>query len=181
MEDQMRNKGIFTAAAVIVLGMGFSACSLKNDRPVLGPNEVVISDDGETVVTSTKEVQKAPALSIEWNTTKNVWRISQDLLKYYKYGGTVYVSGQLKVSAGVNNIAYDKVVGIRYTTDNWKTYKDYNGYWTSYNSAANTDTFDIFSESTIQPGKTVKYAIYYKVSGKTYWDNNNGLNYTAQF
>ncbi len=177
----MRNKGIFAAVAVIVLGMGISACSLKNDRPVLAPNETVIFDDGETMITSTKEVQKAPALSIEWNTVKNVWRISQDLLKYYKYGGTVYVSGQLKVTAEVNNIAYDKVVGIRYTTDNWKTSKDYNGYWISHNNAANTDRFEILSDSSIQPGTKVQYAIYYKVSGKTYWDNNNGLNYTAQF
>ncbi|OHD56334.1 MAG: hypothetical protein A2Y33_12060 [Spirochaetes bacterium GWF1_51_8] len=177
----MKNKAFFAAVTAIVLGMTMSACSLRQERPVLGPNDSVVSDDGETLVISTKEVAQNPVFTPEWNNTINVWKVSQETLKYYKYGGTVYVSGQLKVTAGVNNLAYDKVVGIRYTLDNWKTYKDYNGYWISHDGYGNTDNFEVLSESTIKPGTLVKYAIYFKANGKTYWNNNYGANFSAQF
>lgn len=177
----MKKKGLLILG--IVAGLSAMGCSALDQRPVYGANEVVIFDDGETVITSTKETNLVVQadFATKWNTTMNVWRIEQELLKYYKYGGTVYVSGQLKVRAGVNNVAYNKVVGIRYTLNNWASYKDYNGYWVSHDNYANTDTFEIFSESTIQPGTLVKYAVYYKVNGATYWDNNYGKNYSAQF
>ena len=54
--------------------------------------------------------------------TKNIWRTSQELLKYYRQDGSLYISGQLKVLAVVLNLSPIKTVGIRYTTDNWATW-----------------------------------------------------------
>jgi hypothetical protein len=78
----------------------------------------------------------------------------------------------------VKNLAYNKVVKVRYTTDNWATYKEANlsykasdaegnELWTTYLSEANSDGF--------------QYCISYTVNGKTYWDNNFGANYDRLF
>lgn len=77
----------------------------------------------------------------------------------------------LNATIEVKNIAYTKLVGIRY--------KNSAGAWV--NSAA-----QYFMPSN--PGKEVwiaylpepstSYAIYYTVNGVTYWDNNNGKNYS---
>lgn len=152
-------------------------------QKVYGPNETVVYDDGDLVITSekTEDVIEAPAVSTSAMVNgKNVWRISQEVLKYYRQGGTMYVSGQLKVTIGVNNIAYNKTVGVRYTVNNWASYADRNGSW-SRSLANNSDEFTAYSDSTIAPGSTMKYALYYKVNGATYWDNCNGTNYAAKF
>ena len=167
----------------LVMGLGLMGCSNEIQAPIYGPKEVVVYNDGDTVITSTKETSEVnpSTLRVKWNSTKNVWRISQEVLKYYRQGGTMYVSGQLKVTTEVNNIDYNKTVGIRYTCNNWGSYKSSTGSWSSHNNSANTDQFLIYSESTIVPGTLVKYAIYYTVKGSTYWDNNNGANFSAQF
>ncbi len=185
MEDLLMKKVLIVA--VIAAAALISGCSTQG-APVYGPNEVVISDDGDVVVTSEKIVFEVPAAQLEGQvagtlataSTGNVWRISQNLLRYYRQGGTMYVSGQLVVEAGVKNLAYTKIVGMRYTENNWNNWTDQNGSWSEHYSN-NTDRFTIYSHSNIQPGTCVKYALYYKVSGKTYWDNNGGANYSAQF
>ncbi len=173
---------------VVVAALALSTgCSL-NDVKAYGPGEVVVYDDGDLVITSEKlsdisvpEVGQAQTMGVTAPSTANVWRISQEVLRYYRQGGTLYVSGQLKVDAGVKNLAYSKTVGIRYTVNNWASWTDSNGSWSYHVDSNNTDVFTIYSASTINPGATMKYAIYFKVSGQTYWDNNNSANYTAQF
>jgi Carbohydrate/starch-binding module (family 21) len=112
---------------------------------------------------------------------QNVWRASQQVLEYNREGGSVYVGGQLKVTAEVSNLALNKSVGIRYTCDGWRTFRDVEGAWSHHDFGTDKDQFVIHSESTIAPGTRVEYAVYYAVNGQTYWDNNGFGNYVAQF
>jgi protein phosphatase 1 regulatory subunit 3A/B/C/D/E len=110
-----------------------------------------------------------------------VWRVSDEALKYYRQDGSLYISGQLKVLAVVRNLAPEKTVSIRYTTDNWASWKESAGVWSGHSDTDNTDQFLIHTESTLPPGCVVRYAIRYVVGGSCYWDNNRSVNYTVQF
>jgi hypothetical protein len=170
-----------TLFLIVLAALVFGACGVDDEfEPVSSTTypEEVIRQDGDLVVTSTKTVFVYKGRA---SAGGEVWQVSQELLKYYRGGGSIYVSGQLKLTAGVKNLAYDKVVGLRYTKDGWKTQADSNGFWSRHIAGNNTDEFICLSDSSIMPGTRVVYAIYYKVNGKTYWDNNGGRNYSAQF
>ena len=107
--------------------------------------------------------------------------LSQQPLKHHRQGGKLYVGGQLKVAVEVKNLAPVKTVGIRYTDDNWLTWKDSDGAWSSHNNGSDTDQFLVLTHSDLKPGACVQYAIYYRANGSTWWDNNNSANYSAQF
>ena len=175
----------FLLTGMVVLTALLGACSVSSE-PVYGPNEKVIYNDGDLVITSEKTVfsteNDKQSMSVKSvGSSANVWRISQEIRKYYRQGGTLYVSGQLLVTVGVKNIAYNKTVGIRYTKNNWSSFTDANGYWSYHVNDNNSDVFTVYSDSNIQPGTTVFYAVYYYVNGQSYWDNNNNSNYSAQF
>src|SRR3954463_5295693 len=111
-----------------------------------------------------------------------VHRVSHEVLKYYRQGGALYVSAQVRVLAVVRNLFGDKIeiTGIRYTTDNWATWKDNTGQWSRHCDGDDTDEFVIHTESTLPPGGLIYYAIYCTAGGVTHWANNNGANYSAQ-
>jgi hypothetical protein len=112
-----------------------------------------------------------------------VWRVSEELLRYFREDGGVYVSGQLRVVAEAVNPGSTKTtrVGLRYTVDDWATWKDIDGTWSIHRAKLNTDQFVICSESTIPPGTLVRYAIYFLTSGSSHWDHNQSRDYSAQF
>lgn len=99
---------------------------------------------------------------------------------YYYFGRDVVLLGKdvVKVAFGetysgifVQNLGYTKEVGVRYSTDNWATYKDVDA---TYTGSENSNV-DAFSFPTVPSG--AQYVVYYKVNGVTYWDNNYGANY----
>jgi hypothetical protein len=110
-----------------------------------------------------------------------VWRISEELLKYFRQDGGVYVSGQLRVVAGAIDFGPAKRVGLRYTLNDWANWKEVDGMWSKDCASSGTDEFVICTESTVLPGTLMRYAIYYVVNGTTYWDNNRSSDYSAQF
>ncbi|AAK76874.1 hypothetical protein BJV85_003792 [Clostridium acetobutylicum] len=75
----------------------------------------------------------------------------------------------------VKNIDGDRVVKVRYTTDNWKTYTD---VVANHN---NEKTEFGISQPVPQGTKQVQFAVVYEVNGVQYWDNNFGSNYTVNF
>lgn len=78
------------------------------------------------------------------------------------------------VHTQLKNLAYDKDVRVRYTTDNWETYQEAQGYYVSSFADSTTELWEIYVP-TLEP---FEYAISYTVNGTTYWDNNFGENYT---
>lgn len=106
--------------------------------------------------------------------------VSHEVLKYYRQDGALYVSAQLRILAVVHNVCPIKTVGIRYTLDNWATWKDIDGAWSRHRDETNTDEFVIHTESTLPPNRLVQYAIYYIAEGVTHWANNDGASFSAQ-
>ena len=87
--------------------------------------------------------------------------------------------GTYTVQASVKNIAYHKVVKVRYTEDNWATYKEAE---LKYNySVAGTDSEIWSTEIKVQDSSSLQFSISYTVNGRTYWDNNFGFNYDRSF
>ncbi|CAG8525779.1 16352_t:CDS:2 [Acaulospora colombiana] len=88
----------------------------------------------------------------------------------------------------VQNIAFEKVVNIRYTFDSWQSVSEvstsYAGKVPNRSSANNFDIF-IFTIELIDnsrnsiDGKTLYFAVHYQVNGCDYWDNNDAQNYQS--
>jgi len=84
------------------------------------------------------------------------------------------------VPVAVRNLGFSKIVGIRYTTDNWATSTEVTGFFGRTSSpavggAASTETWNI--SAVVGSAAHIQYAVFYKVNGQTYWDNNFGQNY----
>jgi hypothetical protein len=81
-----------------------------------------------------------------------------------------YVRGTILVE----NLGFNKSVGIVYTTNGWDTVNT--SYGTYVGKAYNSD-LDRFKVQTPVTGQDVEFALFYEVNGQTYWDNNGGSNY----
>jgi tetratricopeptide (TPR) repeat protein len=80
----------------------------------------------------------------------------------------------LHVEIGVQNLAYEKIVGIVFTTDNWCTAQT--AYGT--HSSVDTDDREVWkAAATVGSATEVKFAVFYRVAGTEHWDNNFGRNY----
>ncbi|MDE6314733.1 MAG: CBM21 domain-containing protein [Lachnospiraceae bacterium] len=82
-----------------------------------------------------------------------------------------------KIYAAVKNLAYSKVVKVRYTEDNWATYQD---VALQYDYSLATNNTEIWTTTLkLDPNKIDQfhYCLSYEVNGQTYWDNNFGANY----
>ena len=80
----------------------------------------------------------------------------------------------------MQNYGYNKVVKVRYTTDNWATFKDADlTYYSTYDDG--TEYWSVELDSSVKIDSNFKYAISYTVNGVTYWDNNFGLNYDNNY
>ncbi|CAG8735158.1 16433_t:CDS:2 [Gigaspora margarita] len=90
----------------------------------------------------------------------------------------------------VQNIAFQKSVEVRYTFDFWQTVSEVSAdYAEGVPDKDNKNSFDLFkfaielidnSRNQID-GKTMYFAVHYKVDDQDYWDNNNGSNYQVTF
>lgn len=87
----------------------------------------------------------------------------------------------INFEAVVKNIAYQKDVGVRYTDDNWASYKNvalkYDRPIEGTNSEVWTGRIEIDSSKT----SSFYFCGYYTVNGTTYWDNNFGANYNINY
>ncbi len=96
--------------------------------------------------------------------------------------GFVDSQGNLNVGVLVKNIAYEKQVGIIYTTDSWLTFQNAFGNHTqSFSPPSTPHQLDAELWSILAPvgvGATGQYAVFYNVEGTTYRDNNFGLSYS---
>lgn len=87
----------------------------------------------------------------------------------------------INVTAVVKNIAFQKVVGVRYTDDDWASYQNvelkYSAPIEGTNSEIWTGTIEIDSSEK----SSFHFCGYYTVNGVTYWDNNFGANYNIDY
>jgi Carbohydrate/starch-binding module (family 21) len=75
------------------------------------------------------------------------------------------------------NLAYEKVVEVVYTTDDWTTYGSVKGQYGFGNDRNETWYFQTPIAADAQ---AVKFAIAYQANGVWHWDNNFTRNYEVQ-
>jgi tetratricopeptide (TPR) repeat protein len=81
----------------------------------------------------------------------------------------------LHVEIAVQNLAFDKVVGIVFTTDNWTTAQTACG---TYSSSEMNGLIEVWKvEATVGSATEVKFAVFHRAAGSENWDNNFGRNY----
>ncbi|VDD92844.1 unnamed protein product [Enterobius vermicularis] len=83
----------------------------------------------------------------------------------------------------VLNLACDKQVCVRYTTDSWASFSETRAIFTrSVGSDGAVDSFSFFIAlpNDIPIGATCEFCIRYSVNDTSYWDNNCGENYKLQ-
>lgn len=78
----------------------------------------------------------------------------------------------------VQNIAFEKVIMVRYTSNNWLTWLDSLASFIPNSSDGQTDKFSVkFYIKSLCKGQRVKFAIKYLANSTEYWDNNLGIDY----
>ncbi|WP_236343712.1 Ig-like domain-containing protein [Paenibacillus plantiphilus] len=86
-----------------------------------------------------------------------------------EFGASNAFSGRIYLK----NITHHKKVTIRYTSDNWATYKEKDAVYTSPLPKSNNSLeYWDFNVDVAPNVKAVKYVIGYVANGVTYWDNN---------
>lgn len=78
-------------------------------------------------------------------------------------------------SIRVKNLAYSKKVTVRYTQDNWLSFKEVDAKYASTNPDG-TENWNL--RTVLTSAEPVKYCISYTVNGGTAWDNNFKDNYS---
>ncbi len=81
----------------------------------------------------------------------------------------------------VRNIAFEKDIFVRYTSNYWHSYNDNDTTHVPNEDSAIHDTFTF--QISVDPAGTpdVEFAICYKVQGQEFWDNNQGQNFKLIF
>jgi len=81
----------------------------------------------------------------------------------------------ISVTAALKNLAFVKQVGIVFTTNNWATSSVAFGGFSNMLKSGN----EAWTVTTpVGTAKRVDFAIFYRVSGQEFWDNNFWRNYT---
>lgn len=83
----------------------------------------------------------------------------------------------------VRNLGFQKWVWLRATFDSWASFTDVDcTFLNNVYSCQDTDTFAFVLElpSSILPQHRVEFCICYQVQDQTFWDNNDGKNYTLK-
>lgn len=119
---------------------------------------------------------------------------SINVLQVYTWAGVDTAAGTATIHGAVElkNNAYQKLVTIHYTLDNWKTVKTvsavYNdAFWNDYSEvipSPNKMGVEIWNWElplTTDEFDRIQYVISYKVAGSTWWDNNCSRNFSKAY
>lgn len=83
----------------------------------------------------------------------------------------------------VKNITYEKIVFVRYTFNNWKSYTDRPALFLLHVSQNNIDKFSFYIPLIISGNNSrcVEFAICYQANNKIFWDNNFNQNFKIKY
>ncbi len=84
------------------------------------------------------------------------------------------------VNATVQNLGFAKDIKVRYTTDNWNTVKEAEMAYDKTNADGTEQWKAIISED-VASTPSFQFCVSYTVNGQTFWANNFGSNYDANF
>ena len=93
------------------------------------------------------------------------------ILKDYNLAGTIKVK----------NIAFEKKVFVRYSTDCWESFTDVDGSYIPTSNGVSlpfdTFSFEIHVSPKMDVSKKLQFAVLFEANCRQYWDNNNGENF----
>ncbi|MDR0292838.1 MAG: CBM21 domain-containing protein [Oscillospiraceae bacterium] len=89
------------------------------------------------------------------------------------YGASDTLTGSVVLA----NLAYQKTVIVRYTTNGWASYTDIYATYGGSNNSDNTEIWNFQSGQLPVNWNEIEFAVLYTVNGNDYWDNNFGANY----
>ena len=100
---------------------------------------------------------------------------SQNVCLEYIVCNNLVITGLIRVT----NLSYMKEVTVRFTLNEWETYRDIWADFMSTCSDGRTETFSfrISVPHDFELNRHVEFAIRYRVPDKEFWDNNNNNNY----
>jgi len=81
---------------------------------------------------------------------------------------------RVRVVAAVKNLAFAKQVGIVFTTDGWATANVATGHY-DHTLKSGNEVWTI--DAVVGAARRVEYALFYRVGGQEFWDNNFWRNY----
>lgn len=84
-------------------------------------------------------------------------------------------SNNLHINLGIQNLAFEKVVGIVFTTNNWITVQTAFAHW-NHNMPSGLEVWAI--DVPVGSATEIQFAAFYQVLGNEFWDNNFARNYT---
>lgn len=90
-----------------------------------------------------------------------------------------FLTGMMKV----RNLAYEKSVVVRYSTDDWMTTHLVTCYYVNpANGHTRTNIHDTFSFQTEVAAscRSLQFCVSFQCQGQMFWDNNEGANYRLQ-
>lgn len=93
--------------------------------------------------------------------------------------GFVYTD-EYPIEVVLKNYAYEKNVFVRYTENNWASYEDAPLTYQSTNTDG-TENWKVTLNIDGDNLDSFEYAVCYMVNGQTYWANNFGANYDADY
>lgn len=89
-------------------------------------------------------------------------------------------SSNYKINAVVKDLAYNKVVTVKYTQDNWATCQEAAlSYSSDYINNSNYENWTVTLNLNENKMDSFHYYVTYQVNGQTYIDNNFGANYNT--
>lgn len=84
----------------------------------------------------------------------------------------------------VKNLAFDKEVVIRVSTDSWTTHEDVHCSFVDQpvHQQMLTNLYDTFRFSLTLPAKSnvIEFCVRYRTNGSEFWDNNSSKNYIVR-
>ncbi|XP_028279108.1 protein phosphatase 1 regulatory subunit 3C-B-like [Parambassis ranga] len=83
----------------------------------------------------------------------------------------------------VRNVGFEKLVQVRVTYDSWVSFTDIEcTFMNNVYGCQDSDTFAFVLElpAHIPPQNRIEFCICFMVQGQTFWDNNDGKNYTLK-
>ena len=95
--------------------------------------------------------------------------------------GERQTASNYKITAVVKNIGFAKQVKVKYTTNNWASYK-----WAdmSYEGPSDGKNYEFWSTELHLSESDMsgfQFCVSYTVNGQTYWDSNFGRNFNSSF
>lgn len=95
---------------------------------------------------------------------------------------SVPATGQVQIRVCVKNLAYEKEVGIVYTTDNWASAPGIAlGSYAGGEGVLCDPCTEIWEiKLAVPPGSKLEYAVFFRAQGREHWDNNFWRNYSLQ-